>query len=55
MSLQASQVVVSRQGDGFEIVFENSGQQSVIRLPRGVLVHLSRQITRVLDGSARSG
>jgi hypothetical protein len=55
MSLQASQVVVSRQGDAYEIVFENSGQQAVVRLSQGLLIHLSRQITRALGGSGRVG
>jgi len=55
MSLQASEVVVSRQGDAYAIAFEKTGQQAVIRLSRGPLVHLSRQITRALDVSGGPG
>ena len=49
MSMQASAVTVSRQGDGYVIVFENTAQQATIRLPRSLLVHLSRQIARALE------
>jgi hypothetical protein len=49
MSMQATSVTISRQGDSFEIVFENPGAQSAIRLDRSLLVHLSRQIQRALD------
>lgn len=54
MSLQASEVIVSRQGDAYEIIFENSGQQAVVRLSRSLFVHLSRQITRALDAPSAS-
>ena len=49
MSMQASTVTVSRQGDSYEIVFENATQQAAVRLPRSLLIHLSRQITRALE------
>jgi len=49
MSVQATSVTVSRQGDGYEIVFENAGQQAAVRLPRSLLIHLARQIARALE------
>jgi hypothetical protein len=55
MSLQASQVIVSRQVDAYEIVFENSERQAVVRLSQALLIHLSRQVTRALGGSGESG
>jgi hypothetical protein len=54
MSLQASQVIVSRQGDAFEIVFENSGQQVAVRLSRNLLINLARQASRMLSGPGGS-
>ena len=49
MSIQATSATVSRQGDGYLIVFENTSQQAAIRLPRSLLIHLSRQIARALE------
>ena len=49
MSLNATSLVVSRQGSQYEIVFENTSQQAAVRLPRSLLVHLSREIARALD------
>ena len=47
--MQATAATVSRQGDGYLIVFENTTQQAAIRLPRSLLVHLGRQIARALE------
>ena len=49
MSIQATSATVSRQGDGYLIVFENTSQQAAVRLPRSLLIHLSRQIARALE------
>ena len=49
MSMQATSVTVSRQGDSYEIVFENTGQQAAVRLPESLLMHLARQIARALE------
>lgn len=49
MSMQPTTVIVSRQGDAYEIVFENTREQTALRLPRSLLIHLSRQITRALE------
>ncbi|HUY52039.1 MAG TPA: hypothetical protein VMV92_41125 [Streptosporangiaceae bacterium] len=51
MSLQATSVIVSHQGDGYEIVFENTAEQAVVRLPRAVLADLARQAARALAAS----
>lgn len=56
--MHAASVVVSRQGGSYEIVFENPGQQAAVRLPRSLLIHLSREINRALDadqGDERGG
>lgn len=52
MSLQATSLVLSRQGSGYEIVFENASQQAAVRLPRSLLVRLSREIARALGTPA---
>jgi len=47
--MQPTTVIVSRQGDVYEIVFENTSEQAAVRLPRNLLIHLSRQIARTLQ------
>ena len=53
MSLSATSATVSRQGDSYLIVFENTREQSAVRVPRALLVHLCRQIARALDDPPR--
>ena len=48
MSLHATSLVVSWPGTRFEIMFENASQQTAVRLPRSLLIHLSREIARAL-------
>ena len=47
--MQATSVTVSRQGDGYLIVFENTAQQAAVRLSRSLLVHLSSQSATALE------
>jgi len=51
MSLHATSLIVSRQDSSYEIVFDNASQQAAVRLPRSLLIHLSREIARALSGS----
>ena len=54
MTLSASSATVSRQGESYLIVFENTREQSAVRVPRSLLVHLSRQIDRALKSGSGS-
>ena len=54
MSLSASSATVARQGDSYLIVFENTREQSAVRVPRSLLVHLYRQIDRALKPESGS-
>lgn len=49
MSIQATSLTVSRQGDGFEIVFENTAAQAAVRLDRALMTYLSRRVAAALE------